>query len=702
MKKIALCLLVSLIIMVGCKQHEEKSSNPFFSEFNTPFNVPPFDKIDTSHYIPAFVKGIADHQAEIDAIVNNTEVPTFENTVYALDKSGKLLGTVSRVFYSLNSANTDSAMQAIAQKIAPLTTKHRDNIALNEKLFQRIKTVYENRETSNLEDAQKRVVSKYFNDFVRSGANLNEADKEKLREINQKLSTYSLNFLENHLAETNSNFKLVIDNKEDLDGLPQPVIDEALDTIKRSSSFGKWIFKLQKPSMLPFLQYARNRQLREKLYRGYYMRGNNNDKFDNKQNLLNIANLRAERSKLLGYKTYADYSISENMAKTPEKVYEFLTKLMVPALEVAKRDRDEMQKIIDKEGGNFKLDTWDWWYYAEKLRKEKYDLDESEIKPYFALNNVRDGMFYVANKLYGLTFTKLTNVPVYHPDVEAFEVKEADGAHAGVMYFDYFPRDSKSAGAWCGSFRDQSYDENGKRVAPVITMVLNFTKPTADAPSLLTWDETSTLFHEFGHALHGLFTDGKYSRIAGNIPTDMVELPSQVMENWAGVPEVLNIYAKNYKTGEIIPKELLAKLQNSLVFNQAFETVEYIAASVLDLDWHSIQEPKNIDVLDFEKKSMEKINLMKEIIPRYRTTYFAHIIDGYAAGYYVYLWAAVLDSDAFQAFVDSGDIYNKDLATKFRKYILTEGGNDEGMVQYNKFRGQEPSLDPLLKKRGLK
>jgi len=701
MKRIPFLLLVSLI-MLGCKQQEEKSSNPFFSEFNTPFNVPPFDKIDTSHYVPAFIKGIADQQAEIDAIVNSTEAPTFENTVYALDKSGKLLGNVSRIFYSLNSANTNPTMQSIAQKVAPLTTKHKDNVVLNEKLFQKIKAVYENRETSSLDDLQKRVVSKYYNDFVRSGANLNEADKEKLREINQKLSVYSLNFIENHLAETNSNFKLVIDNMEDLAGLPQGVIDEALDTIKGDSSFGKWVFTLQKPSMLPFLQYAKNRELREKIYRGYYMRGNNNDKFDNKENLLNIANLRAERSKLLGYKTYADYSISENMAKTPEKVYEFLNKLMVPALEVAKRDRDEMQKIIDREGGKFKLDTWDWWYYAEKLRKEKYDLNESEIKPYFALNNVRDGMFYVANKLYGLTFTKLTNVPVYHPDVEAFEVNEADGAHAGVIYLDYFPRDSKGAGAWCGTFRDQSYDENGKRVAPVITMVLNFTKPTADAPSLLTWDEASTLFHEFGHALHGLFTDGKYSRIAGNIPSDMIELPSQVMENWVGVPEVLNVYAKHYQTGEVIPAALLAKLQKSLVFNQAFETVEYIAASVLDLDWHSIQNPEKIDVLDFEKKSMERIHLMKEIIPRYRTTYFAHIIEGYAAGYYVYLWAAVLDSDAFQAFVDSGDIYNKDLAAKFRKYILTEGGNDEGMVQYNKFRGQEPSLDPLLKKRGLK
>lgn len=700
MRKI-LILLLSILVMFGCKQQEKKSANPFFSEFNTPFNVPAFDKIDTSHYVPAFIKGIEEQQAEIDAIVNSTDAPNFDNTIYALDKSGKLLKTVSRVFFSLNSANTDPAMQKIAQKVTPLLTKHGDNISLNEKLFQKIKTVYENRESSNLDALQKRVVEKYYNDFVRNGANLNEADKEKLREINQKLSTYILNFLENHLAETSTNFKLVIDKKEDLDGLPQGVIDAALDTVKKSSTYGKWIFTLQKPSLIPFLQYAKNRSLREKIYRGYYMRCNNNDKFDNKENLLNIVNLRAERSKLLGYKTYAEYSISENMAKTPEKVYAFLNKLMVPAQKVALRDRDEMQKIINKEGGKFKLDTWDWWYYAEKLRKEKYNLDESEIKPYFVLSNVRDGMFYVANKLYGLTFTKLTNVPIYHPDVEAFEVKEADGTHAGVLYLDYFPRSGKQSGAWCGAFRDQYYDENGKRVPPVITVVTNFTKPTADAPSLLTWDEVNTLFHEFGHALHGIFTDGKYARIAGNIPSDMIELPSQVDENWAGVPEVLNVYAKHYKTGEVIPKELLDKLQKSLVFNQAFETVEYIAASILDLDWHSIQEPQKIDVLDFEKKSMEKIHLMKEIIPRYRSTYFSHIVDGYAAGYYVYLWAAVLDSDAFQAFVDSGDVFNKDLAAKFRKYVLTEGGNDEGMIQYNKFRGKEPSLDPLLKKRGL-
>jgi len=388
------------------------------------------------------------------------------------------------------------------------------------------------------------------------------------------------------------------------------------------------------------------------------------------------------------------------MAKTPEKVYEFLDQIMEPALAAAARDRDEMQEIINKEGNEFKLEPWDWWYYAEKLKKEKFDLDESEIKPYFVLENVRDGMFWVANQLYGITFTKLAEMPVYHPDVEVFEAKEADGSHIGILYLDYFPRPGKRVGAWCSSFRGQSY-ENGEKIYPVVTIVCNFTKPSGDTPALLTWDEVNTLFHEFGHGLHGLFADGPYDRIAGNIPRDMIELPSQIMENWAAQPEVIAEYGKHYQTGEVISDELLEKIQKSLVFNTGFNTVEYIAASVLDLDWHGLKEPTNIDVLTFEKESMDRIDLMEEILPRYRSTYFAHIIGGYAAGYYVYLWAEVLDSDAFQAFVDSGDLFNKDIAASFRKNILTEGGTDEGMVQYDKFRGKEPSIDALLEKRGL-
>ncbi len=647
-----------------------------------------------------YAKGIAEQQAEIDEILNNSEPPSFENTILAYDKSGRLLRKVSSVFGSLNSANTNPVMQGLNRKISPMTTKHRDNISLNDKLFMRFKSVYDARFTSKLDSDQIRVVEKYYTDFVRNGANLNETDKEKLRGINEALSVNQIKFNENHLAETNTNFSLVVDKPEDMDGLSSEVIAAAAETAKAAGMEGKWIFTLQKPSLLPFLTYAKNRDLREKLYRGYFMRGDNNNDFDNKETILKIVNLRAEKAKLLGYETYADYIIENNMAKTPEAVSEFLNELMVPALAIAEKDRDEMQKIIDREGGKFKLASWDWWYYSEKLKKEKYDLDEAEMKPYFSLTNVRDGMFYVANKLYGIRFTRIPDAPVYHPEVEAFEVNEADGSHVGVLYLDYHPRPGKNAGAWCGRFRSQSY-EDGKKIYPVVTIVTNFTRPSGDTPALLSWDETQTLFHEFGHSLAGLFTDGKYDRTAGSLPRDMVELPSQIMENWAGEPEVLKVYAKHYLTGEVIPDDLIQRMEKASVFNQGFITVEYIAASVLDIDWHSINEPGQIDVNKFEKESMNRINLMDEIIPRYRTTYFSHINGGYAAGYYVYLWAAVLDSDAFQAFVDSGDIYNPEIAARFRKYILTEGGRDEGMVQYHKFRGKDPSKEPLLKKRGL-
>jgi peptidyl-dipeptidase Dcp len=451
------------------------------------------------------------------------------------------------------------------------------------------------------------------------------------------------------------------------------------------------------------LQYAENRALREKIYRGYFMRGNNDNEFDNKEIARKIAMIRSERVKLLGYDTHADYAIAVNMAKTAQNVDEFLMGLWKPALNVAKQELMEMQAIIDQEGGNFKLESWDWWYYAEKLRKAKYDLDESEIVPYFKLENVREGMFWVANQLYGITFTPINNIELYNPEVEVFEVNEATGDHIGLLYLDYHPRDSKRPGAWQTSFRN-AITKDGKRVAPLVSLVCNFTKPTGDTPALLTFDEVSTLFHEFGHGLHALFTDGEYKRTAGVVPMDYVELPSQIMENWAAEPTVLKQYARHYQTGEVIPDELIEKIQKSGHFNQGFATVEYLAASLLDMSWHTIKAGDVItNTIDFEKASMDNIGLIDEIIPRYRSTYFGHVFssDFYAAGYYVYIWAAVLDSDAFDAFKQSGDIFNKDLAQKFRQHCLSECGNDEGMVQYLKFRGQEPSLQPLLEKRGL-
>ncbi len=694
--------VISIIMITACKNEKKIKDNPFFAEFSTPFQVPPFDKIDTTDYLPAFIEGIRQHDEEISAITNNAAEPTFENTILPFDKSGKMLTRVSKVFFNMTEANTSDQIQSIAEKVSPLLSKHNDDISMNAKLFALIKTVYDKRKETGLDAQQVRVVEKYYRDFERQGANLNKEQQDQLRKINEELSSLSLKFGNNLLAETNKNFKLVIDNKSDLDGLPDGVISAAAEAAEKDGDKGKWLFTLAKPSLIPFLQYAKNRELREKIYRGYFMRGDNDNANDNKKTLTDIVRLRAERAKLLGFDTYAAYVIDENMAKTPATVDAFLDKLMVASLPVAKAELAEMQKIADDEGAKFKIQSWDWWFYAEKLHKLKYDLDENEIKPYFSLENVRNGMFAVAGKLYGITFTKVTNLPVYQKDVETFEVKEADGSHLGILYLDYFPRASKSGGAWCTDFQSAGW-ENGKKVDPVVSMVLNFTPPTGDMPALLNFDETSTLFHEFGHALHGLFSLGKYSRTAGNVPQDYVELPSQVMENWAADPQVLRMYAKHYKTGEIIPDKLIEKIEKSGLFNQGFVTVEYLAASILDMDYHELAAPANVEPNTFEKDAMNKIGLIPEILPRYRSTYFAHIFSGgYAAGYYVYIWAAVLDADAFDYFKQSGDIFNPELAAKFRKFCLAESGDDEGMVQYEKFRGQQPSLDPLLKRRGLK
>lgn len=703
MRKLLFFPAMVLVLMGGCNPPAPGGDNPFLSDYDTPFKVPPFDKIKVEHYMPALEQGMAEQNAEIEAITSNSDAPDFENTILAFDGSGELLRKVQYVFGNMRSANTNPEIQAVAQEAVPQLTAHSDNIMLNMDLFGRIKAVYETRNESGLDASQIRVVEKYYQDFVRNGANLAAGEQEQLKAINQKLASLSLKFGENLLNETNKNFKLVVDNSADLAGLPQGVIDAAAMTANEAGMEGKWVFTLQKPSMLPFLQFAENRDLREKLYKGYFKRGDNNDEFDNKDVIKEIVTLRAQRASLLGFDNHADFVVDVNMAKTTDNVMAFLQKLWTPALARAKGELAEMQAIIDREGGNFELQSWDWWYYAEKLRKEKYDLDESELTPYFKLDNVRDGMFWVANQLYGITFDKLSDVPLYHHDAEVFEVKEADGSHVGLLYLDYFPRDSKRVGAWCSSYRRAGYDGE-ERIHPISTIVCNFTKPTNELPSLLTWDETKTLFHEFGHALHGLFTDGKYRRTAGVVPRDYVELPSQIMENWASEPEVLRAYARHYETDEVIPDALIGKIQKSAYFNQGFNTVEYLAAAILDMDWHTIATNTVIEnVNTFEELSMQNIGLIGEIVPRYRSTYFSHIFDGgYSAGYYVYYWAGQLDADAFYAFKESGDLFNPELAEKFRKHCLAECGEDEGMVQYNKFRGKNPEIDPLLERMGLK
>jgi peptidyl-dipeptidase Dcp len=701
MKKISLSLIALALIATACntgKAPTKDMSNPFFSEYKTPHQVPPFNEIKLEHFLPAIEAGIEEQMAEVKAITDNKDEATFDNTILAFDQSGELLNKAS-IFFTLNSANTSEQMQALAREITPKLSAHRDNINLNKELFTRVKAIYEKRSELNLNAEQLRVVEKYYQDFERNGANLPDDKQAELRKLNNELSMIGLKFNENTLAETNKNFKLVVDNEADLKGLPADVVAAAAELAKKDSMEGKWIFTLQKPSMLPFLQYAENRELREKLYKGYTSRGNNNNANDNKEIIGKIVTLRDQRAKLLGYANHAAYIVDVNMAKTPENINDFLMKLWTPALERAKAERADMQAMIDKEGGKFKLEMWDWWYYAEKVRKAKYDLDEAQLKPYFKLENVIDGMIYVANKLYGVKFIKRADIPVYHEEAMAYEVQEADGKHIGVFYMDFHPRAGKNNGAWCTSYRRPSY-KDGQRITPVVSIVCNFTRPAGNVPALLSLDEVTTLFHESGHAFHALFSDGPYRRTAGNVARDFVELPSQIMENWAKEPEVLRVYAKHYDTGAVIPEELITKITKSAQFNQGFETVEYLAASLLDMDWHT--KTFTGDVEAFEKASMDKIGLINEIVPRYRSTYFSHIFSGgYSAGYYVYIWAAVLDADAFDAFKQSGDLFNPEYAAKFRT-LLTQCGSDEGMVIYKNFRGQEPSIEPLLKKRGLK
>jgi peptidyl-dipeptidase Dcp len=699
MKKLFTMLLIiglfSLLFM-GCKQqHEVDKSNPFFTSYNTPFDVPPFEKIMAKNYMPAFEKGMADGRAELEAMLKSKKEPDFENTIVALDNSGDLLTKVSSVFFSQAGANTNDSLQKIEMEISPVLTEYRDEILLNPVLFKRVKSVYDNQGKFNLNPEQQFLLENLYKSFIRNGANLNKQDQDTLKILNQKLSVLTVKFSQNVLAETNNYIMYV--NKEDLKGLPESVISTAAETAKAKGQEGKWAFTTQRPSIFPFLQYSENRNLRKQLYNSYNNRSNNGNEFDNNQILAQIVRLRAERAKLLGYKTHSNIVLEPRMAKVPENVFALLDNLWAKAIPVAKNEVAEMQKIVDKEGGKFKLEPSDWWYYAEKLRKEKYDLNDSELRPYFKLDNVRDGVFTVANKLFGITFIPLTDLPRPHPDAQPFEVKDKDGSHLGVLYMDFFPRESKQQGAWCGSYRSY-HIVNNKGVTPVVTVVFNFTRPSGDLPALLSVEEASTLYHEFGHALDGLFNKSTYNQT--NIAWDFVELPSQLMEHWATEPEVLNMYARHYKTNETIPAELVQKIKNSGYFNQGFETVEYLAASLLDMKYHTLEAPANVDVQSFEKDYFNQIGLIPEIISRYRSTYFLHIAGGYDSGYYSYIWAAVYDNDAFEAFKEKG-LFDQTVATSYRKNILEKNGTMDAMQMYLNFRGREASIEPLLKNRGL-
>ena len=674
-----------------------ETGNPLLDEWTTEFGIPPFDKIETKHFEPAFEQAMKMHNQEIEAIVANESEPTFENTIVAMDNAGIKLWELNLIFGMLSSSDLDEEMQEIQNRMMPAIEKHYNSIMLNEALFERVKAVYQNRKSLNLDDVQLRLVEKNYNDFVRSGALLEGEAKERLMQINAELAELSIRFGNNLLTE-NGSFSLLLDASQVAD-LPEGVRNQAAEAAKAMGKEG-FVFTLDKPSMLPFLTYSKNRDLRRELYNGYIMRCNNDNEFDNKQLAEDMARLRVEKANLLGFKSYSHYVTDDQMAGNPEAVYKLLNEIFEPALESAKGELEEMKVLFEKDYPGEAFEKSDWWYYAEQVRQKKYQLDEDEIRKYLSLDNVRDGMFYLANRLYGITFRPIV-APRYHKECTIYQVLDEDQSHLGVLYLDPYPRKSKSGGAWCGNFTEQRY-VNGERKAPVVGIVCNFTPPVGDTPSLLSFDEAETMFHEFGHALHFLFADVRYRGLT-DVEGDFVELPSQIMENWAFEPEIMKEYAVHYRTGEVIPDRLIAKMQNASLFNQGFTTTELAAAALIDMDIHTLETYTDLDINDFEKYNLAtRRGLIPEIEPRYRYTYFAHIFNGgYSSGYYFYLWAEVLDKDAFAAFKESSDICDKELARSFRYDLLAQGGQRAGMDMYRTFRGANPDKTAMLKARGL-
>ncbi len=704
MKKHWFLLILSVFVLGSCAERE----NPFFSEYQTPFGVPPFDLIENAHFEPAFLKGIEEHAAEIQAIVDNPAPPTFENTIEALEYSGELLGKVGRVFWNFSSSFTSPELQEIAQKMSPKLSEHSSNISLNLDLFARIQAVYQQKDELDLNPEQRKLLEETYKGFVRSGANLPAEKQARLREISADLSMLTLQFGQNVLGETNA-FTMVVDNEEDLAGLPDTSIENAADLAASMGKDGKWVFTLHNPSVMPFLYNADNRELRKKMQQAHVNRGNNDNEFNNREILAKIANLRLERAQMMGYETFADFSLEETMAGSTETVMDFVNQVWEPAIALAKEEAQLLQEMIYEDGHDFLLEQWDWRYYAEKVRREKYDLDEQLVRQYFELNTVRDGIFMIVDRLWGLQFVERNDVPKYHPDVQVFEVLEADGSHVGILYMDFHPRDSKRGGAWMSSFRSQRIDPDGNFIHPVITIVCNFSPPSSTRPSLLTYDEMTTFFHEFGHALHGLLSNVQYGSLAGtSVPRDFVELPSQIMENWANEPEVMKTFALHYETGEPMPEALMDRIVESAHFNQGFATVEFLMSTYLDMEYHTITTPFEEDMLDqvsiiVERETIEKYDMIPQINYRWQSTNFQHIFSGgYAAGYYSYLWSGLLDADAYEAFVETGDVYDQATAQSFRENILERGGTEDAMQMYIDFRGREPIIEPLLRQRGLK
>ncbi len=692
-------MLAAAVAVALCGCAEQKTANPLFSDFTAPFGIAPFEEITVDHFREGMLKGLEEQKKDVEAILNNTEAPTFENTIKALDQSGKLLKKVRGTFGPLSSGSATDETRALQKELSPIFSAHNDDIYLNPNLFAKVKAVYDNKENLTLTPEEKTVLQNIYDRFVDGGALLNDEQKEELRKLNTELSMLQLQFGQNLTHETNKTF-VTVDKVEELDGLPQANIDAAAKMAEANGQPGKYMFNMQRPSCNPVLQYCHNRELREKVYNAYYNRGNAGNEYDNKEISRKIVTLRLQKANLMGYKNYAEMALKDRMAKTPEAVYNLLDQVWTPAVKKAKEELADIRAEIKKEGKNFEPAGWDYMYYLDKAKKAKFAVDESEISKYLEINNVYQGIFHVANKLYGITFKEITDqVPSFEPTAKCYEVIDKDGTTLAVFYADPFPRDGKGAGAWCTSFRGQSY-ENGVRVIPHVVNACNM---TTGEPALQTIDNVETLFHEFGHALHSFFRDVQYNG-AGGTERDFVELPSQINEHWAFEPEVLNVYAKHYETGEIIPMELVKKIEESAKYGQGFATVEYVAASLADMDLHVLTEvPADLNVMDFEQEKLNARGIPSQIFPRYRMTNFSHTMGGgYTAGYYSYMWAEVLDADAFEAFKETGDIYNQEVANKFRKYVLTPGGIDNGMVMYTNFRGREPQIDALLKNRGLK
>jgi peptidyl-dipeptidase Dcp len=694
-------LAVAMLLPVIALAADTPATNPFFEKSSLPFQAPPFDRIKDSDFQPAIEEGMKRELAEVQAIANNPDAPTFANTIEAMEKTGDVLRRVQRVFGGLTQSNTNPTLQKIQQVLAPKLAAHRDAINLDPKLFARIKAIYDARNKSGLDAEQKFLAERYYKNFVRSGAQLNEGDKTALRAINQEQSKLTTQFRDRVLADTNAG-AIVVDDKAMLDGLPESDIAAAADRAKAKGLEGKWLLTLQNTTQQPPQTYLKNRDLRKRLYEASIARGNHGGENDTKAIIARLAQLRAQRAKLLGYPSYAAYNLDDEMSKTPENAFKLMTDMVPAATGKARAEAARMQKLIDEEKGGFTLQPYDWQFYAEQVRKKEFDLDEGQVRPYFEINNVlQNGVFFAATKLYGITFKERHDIPVYQPDVRVFDVFDADGKPLALFYADFFSRPNKAGGAWTSSFVGQSKLLGTK---PVVTNTENFTKPAAGQPALLTFTEVTTMFHEFGHALHGMFSNVTYPSFAGSsVPRDFVEFPSQFNEHWAMEPSVFANYAKHYQTGAPMPKELVEKLKKSRTFNQGFATTEYLAAALLDMAWHTIPaDAPLLDVNQFEPESLKQYDVyMEQVPPRYRSTYFSHIWGGgYAAGYYAYLWSEVLDDDAYYWFKENGGMTRAN-GDRFRKMILSRGGTEDPAGMYRAFRGRDPKVEPLLEERGL-